>query len=115
MAEIKSLPPLSYRSTLFGKRRSLLLWITTITIICGALIGLNPKSLFNENSFKLAIEFFKASASPAFDYEKPVNGADPFLKTVFYVVRTANENETAVKKPFRRMDGTSTKKCKYFH
>ena len=76
MAEIKSLPPLSYRSTLFGKRRSLLLWITTITIICGALIGLNPKSLFNENSFKLAIEFFKASASPAFDYEKPVNGAD---------------------------------------
>ena len=83
MAEINSLPSLSYRGILFGKRRSLLLWITTITIICGALIGLNPESLINENSFKLATDFFKASTSPAFDYEKPVNGADPFLKTVF--------------------------------
>ena len=72
----------SFKSPLLGKRRSLLLWITLITLICGALIGLKPDSLINGN-FKLASDFFKASLSPAIEYENPVTGAEPFLKTVF--------------------------------
>ena len=82
MAEINSQHFHSFRSPLLGKRRSLLLWITLITLICGALIGLKPDSLINGN-FKLASDFFKASLSPAIEYENPVTGAEPFLKTVF--------------------------------
>ena len=82
MAEINSQHFHSFKSTLLGKRRSLLLWITLITLICGALIGLKPDSLINGN-FKLASDFFKASLSPAIEYENPVTGAEPFLKTVF--------------------------------
>ena len=82
MAEINSQHFHSFKSPLLGKRRSLLLWITLITLICGALIGLKPDSLINGN-FKLASDFFKASLSPAIEYENPVTGAEPFLKTVF--------------------------------
>ena len=82
MAEINSQHFHSFKSPLLGKRRSLLLWITLITLICGALIGLKPNSLINGN-FKLASDFFKASLSPAIEYENPVTGAEPFLKTVF--------------------------------
>ena len=82
MAEINSQHFHSFKSPLLGKRRSLLLWITLITSICGALIGLKPDSLINGN-FKLASDFFKASLSPAIEYENPVTGAEPFLKTVF--------------------------------
>ncbi|MEC7638547.1 MAG: ABC transporter permease subunit [Verrucomicrobiota bacterium] len=82
MAEINSQHFHSLKSPLLGKRRSLLLWITLITLICGALIGLKPDSLINGN-FKLASDFFKASLSPAIEYENPVTGAEPFLKTVF--------------------------------
>lgn len=82
MAEINSQHFYSFKSPLLGKRRSLLLWITLITLICGALIGLKPDSLINGN-FKLASDFFKASLSPAIEYENPVTGAEPFLKTVF--------------------------------
>ena len=82
MAEINSQHFHSFESPLLGKRRSLLLWITLITLICGALIGLKPDSLINGN-FKLASDFFKASLSPAIEYENPVTGAEPFLKTVF--------------------------------
>jgi len=81
MAEINSQHFHSFKSPLLGKRRSLLLWITLITLICGALIGLKPDSLINGN-FKLASDFFKASLSPAIEYENPVTGAEPFLKTV---------------------------------
>lgn len=82
MAEINSQHFHLFKSPLLGKRRSLLLWITLITLICGALIGLKPDSLINGN-FKLASDFFKASLSPAIEYENPVTGAEPFLKTVF--------------------------------
>ena len=82
MAEINSQHFHSFKSPLLGKRRSLLLWLTLITLICGALIGLKPDSLINGN-FKLASDFFKASLSPAIEYENPVTGAEPFLKTVF--------------------------------
>ena len=82
MAEINSQHFHSFKSPLLGKRRSLLSWITLITLICGALIGLKPDSLINGN-FKLASDFFKASLSPAIEYENPVTGAEPFLKTVF--------------------------------
>ena len=82
MAEINSQHFHSFKSPLLGKRRSLLLWITLVTLICGALIGLKPDSLINGN-FKLASDFFKASLSPAIEYENPVTGAEPFLKTVF--------------------------------
>ena len=82
MAKINSQHFHSFKSPLLGKRRSLLLWITLITLICGALIGLKPDSLINGN-FKLASDFFKASLSPAIEYENPVTGAEPFLKTVF--------------------------------
>ena len=82
MAEINSQHFHSFKSPLLGERRSLLLWITLITLICGALIGLKPDSLINGN-FKLASDFFKASLSPAVEYENPVTGAEPFLKTVF--------------------------------
>jgi len=82
MAEINSQHFHSFKSPLLGERRSLLLWITLITLICGALIGLKPDSLINGN-FKLASDFFKASLSPAIEYENPVTGAEPFLKTVF--------------------------------
>ena len=81
MAEINSQHFHSFKSPLLGKRRSLLLWITLITLICGALIGLKPDSLIN-GKFKLASDFFKASLSPAIEYENPVTGAEPFLKTV---------------------------------
>tara|TARA_B100000965_G_scaffold382829_1_gene381499 strand:- start:610 stop:1491 length:882 start_codon:yes stop_codon:yes gene_type:complete len=69
-------------SPLIGKRRSVLFWISLITIICGFLIGLKPNNLFSNNSLKLATEFFKASISPAIDYENPVEGTEPFLKVV---------------------------------
>ena len=82
MAEINSQHFHSFKSPLLGKRRSLLLWMTLVTLICGALIGLKPDSLINGN-FKLASDFFKASLSPAIEYENPVTGAEPFLKTVF--------------------------------
>ena len=78
---INSLPSTTV-SPLIGKRRSILFWITLITIICGFLIGLKPDNLFSNNSLKLATEFFKASISPAIDYENPVEGTEPFLKVV---------------------------------
>ena len=78
---INSLPSTTV-SPLIGKRRSVLFWITLITIICGFLIGLKPDNLFSNNSLKLATEFFKASISPAIDYENPVEGTEPFLKVV---------------------------------
>ena len=56
--------------------------IALAALVCGWGLGLDPFRLFAGNTLKLAGEFFAAAPTPALDYEKPVDGAEPFLLTV---------------------------------
>lgn len=66
-----------------GPRRATLFGIGLTALLCAWLLGLNPARLVTSedgrNPLKIAGEFFSAAWQPALDYEKPVEGAPPFL------------------------------------
>ncbi len=62
-----------------GSRRATLLGIALAALLCGWLLGLDPRRLFADGTLGLAGEFFSAAFRPALSYEDPVPGAQPFL------------------------------------
>ncbi len=65
-----------------GPRRATLIGIALTTLLCAWALGLDPRRLFEGTTLKLAWEFLIAAFQPAFDYQVPVDGAEPFLVTV---------------------------------
>ena len=63
----------------FGSRRGTLLGITVTAILCAWALGLDPRRLFNGGTLTLVLDFVGSAFVPAFDYEDPINGAEPFL------------------------------------
>lgn len=62
-----------------GSRRATLLGIALAALACGWVLNLNPARLFTDGRFQLTLEFLSAAVRPAFAYENPVDGAEPFL------------------------------------
>jgi phosphonate transport system permease protein len=64
-----------------GSRRATLLIIALSAITSFWILGLNPLRLFSGN-LTLTGDFLLSAFRPALDYQKPVEGAEPFLLTV---------------------------------
>ena len=61
----------------------------SVALLCGWVLDLNPARLFSDGRFALSLEFLSAAFRPAFDYENPTPGAEPFLQVaVAAVLRT---------------------------
>ena len=71
----------TYRHYL-GSRRATLLAITLAALASFWVLGLNPLRLFSGNNLTLTGDFLLSAFRPALDYQKPVEGAEPFLLTV---------------------------------
>lgn len=65
-----------------GSRRALLLIIALAAITSSWVLELNPFRLFSGNNLTLTGDFLLSAFQPALDYQKPVEGAEPFLLTV---------------------------------
>lgn len=63
----------------FGSRRAVILGIGLTGLICAWALDLDPRRLFQAESGRLVFDFFRSAFRPAFDYENPVDGAEPFL------------------------------------
>lgn len=65
-----------------GSRRATLFFISLAAIISCWALGLNPLRLLSGNNLTLTRDFLLSSLQPALNYQKPVDGAEPFLLTV---------------------------------
>ena len=65
-----------------GSRRATLLIIALSAMISCWALGLNPLRLFSGNKLTITGDFLLSAFRPALDYQKPVEGAEPFLLTV---------------------------------
>ncbi|MEM7384331.1 MAG: ABC transporter permease subunit [Verrucomicrobiota bacterium] len=63
----------------FGSRRSVLVGIGLTGLLCAWALGLDPRRLFQPESWRLVFDFFLSAFRPAVGYENPVEGAEPFL------------------------------------
>jgi phosphonate transport system permease protein len=65
-----------------GSRRATLFFISLAAAISCWALDLNPLRLLSGNNLTLTRDFLLSSFRPALNYQKPVDGAEPFLLTV---------------------------------
>ena len=69
-----------------GSRRATLFGIAIVALLCGWVLNLNPARLCSEGRFALTLDFLSAAFRPAFTYENPTPGAEPFLQVAIAAV-----------------------------